>query len=255
VEGSHSSHTNEGVAGNGDSVFHDVALDVAAQDRGDRQLDGIHNAVDHRKEAFKKLSIVHVTSGVLSVSLASATVAVRSADATYASYEFMTLSPGIWCGLVYLVCFVFTRFVSSRKNAGAVTIAWCSAAFSTAFACSMMCLDLSTFIVLLDDRGCCVNSKTPLVIMHLVLSVVAAVEVIVSTVTCGFCCRVYCCLPEQSLHYKAAIYSVFKERDQTGAEPPRRAAVTSTQSAELPVDSGHDHRITSTSSFELSRVP
>lgn len=231
-----------------DSAFHDIEIDTVSR-HGAGAYDGIDTvteAVEHRKMAFKKLSIVHLVAGIAAISLASASVAVRGSDPTYNSYGFTTIAPGIWCGVVYLISSFFTHFVSSRKVPGAVTIAWCVSACSTAFACTMFCIDLSTCIILLSDRNCCVNTKTALVLIHLALSVVACLEVVVSTVTCGFCCRVYCCLAEPPIHYKAAIYSVFKG--------PHKMRPLENETSTNDV-TRQERPITSTSSFQLPNSP
>jgi len=133
--------------------------------------------------------------------------------------------------------------VFKKRNAGIVTVTWVVCAVSIILSSAMMCLDLSSAIILLSNNGCCVKIKTPLLLMLVVLSLVACVQLIVSTITCGFCCKVYCCSATSSLNYKVAIKTIFKssnsrkrlKNERTSSESKRKdRPINSTSSFELP---------------------
>jgi len=221
-------------------VFDDVILDDVTTNN-----EKVSAEIGKSVTPLKKLAVLHLINGLLSISLTTVSVVLKNTDPSYESYGFMNLSPGLWCGPIFLLCSVSTFYVFKKRNAGVVTVTWAICAVSIILSSAMMCLDLSSAIILLSNNGCCVKIKTPLLLMFVVLSLVACVQLVVSTITCGFCCKVYCCSATSSINYKVAIKTIFKSSNSR-----KRLKNERTSSSE---SKRNDRPINSTSSFELPK--
>jgi len=78
-------------------VFDDIIFDDVTTNN-EKVSDEIGKSVT----PLKKLAVIHLINGILSISLTTASVILKNSDPSYESYRFMNLSPGLWCGPIVI---------------------------------------------------------------------------------------------------------------------------------------------------------